>query len=123
MILDLPHWLIAILAIATGILGVARLTRIIVFDDYPPAVWWRVKWTDWTENAPGAGPYRKMWVKMFTCWWCLSPWIALVCILWWMFLVPLHPAWLYAWWAWWGMLAAGYVATMVIVRDTPPEQE
>jgi hypothetical protein len=104
---------VAILAILTGVTGVARLTRIVVYDDYPPAMWWRDTWGEITKHGP--------WEKLFTCWWCLAPWIALVAILWWMFLIPLHPAWMFAWWAWWGMLAAGYVATMIIVRDTPNE--
>lgn len=103
-----PHF-IAVIAILTGVLGVARLTRIVVYDDYPPAMWWRDTWKRITKDGP--------WSKLFTCWWCLSPWVALVCIAWWVWLIPLHPAWMFAWWAWWGMLAAGYVATMIIVRD------
>lgn len=117
MTLTNPDWFVSMLAILTGILGVARLTRIVVYDDFPPAIWLRMT----VERLLDRGPYARAWSKIVTCWWCLAPWLALVCILWWMFLVPLHPAWLYAWWAWWGMLAGGYVATMVIVRDTPKE--
>lgn len=113
MNLTLPDWLIAIIAIATGTVGVARLTRIIVHDSYPPAVWWRKVW----ERITNGGP----WNLLFTCPWCLAPWLALVCILWWWVLIPLHPAWMFAWWAWWGMLAVGYAATMIYVRDEPSE--
>lgn len=117
MTLELPDLFIAIIAILTGLLGVARLTRIVVYDDFPPAVWFRT----WVVHALDRGPYARAWSKIVTCWWCLSPWLALVCILWWTFLIPVHPFFMYAWWAWWGMLAGGYVATMVIVRDTPKE--
>jgi hypothetical protein len=102
-----------VLTIAVAIFGVGRLTRIIVHDDFPPAKWWREMWVRGTD---GSG-----WQKLFICWWCLAPWLALVCILWW--LLGQHVEWVqWAWWIWWGMLALGYVATMVIVRDEPADE-
>lgn len=114
----LPDMFVAILAVLTAVLGVARVTRIVVYDEFPPTVWLRLK----VESMLiGRGPYVRGWGKIVTCWWCLAPWVMLVCILWWTFLIPVSPFFMYAWWAWWGMLAGGYVASMVIVRDTPKE--
>lgn len=114
ILFPLPDEFMAVLAILTAIFGVARLTRVIVYDDFPPSVWWRMTWSRITNDGP--------WAKLFMCWWCLSSWIALVCILWYAFLTPLHPVWLYGWWVFWGMLALGYAATMVIVRDEPKSE-
>ena len=93
-------------------LGVGRLTRAIVHDDFPPSVWWRITWARITNDGP--------WNKLFTCWWCLSFWVALFCIGW--FIAGWYVVWLaWAWWIFWGGLALGYVATMIIVRDEPNE--
>jgi hypothetical protein len=101
---------VAAIAILTAIFGVARLTRAIVHDDFPPSIWWRMTWSRWTKDGP--------WSKLFLCWWCLSFWVALFCIGW--FIIGLLVTWIaWAWWIFWGGLAIGYLATMVIVRDEP----
>ncbi len=105
--------LLAVLAILVGIVGVARLTRVIVHDDFPPAVWWRIKWAEITHDGP--------WKMLFYCWWCLSFWIALVCIGWFL-LIDIHPAFMWSWWIFWGALALSYVSTMLIVRDEPNQE-
>lgn len=111
VVLDNP-W-IAILAILVGILGVGRLTRVMVHDDFPPATWWRMTWDKITHDGP--------WSKLFHCWWCLSFWVALVAIGWFL-LTDVHPVFLWSWWIFWGALALSYVATMVIVRDEPGDE-
>lgn len=112
MTLALGEIPVAVLAMVVAVLGVARLTRAIVYDDFPPSVWWRIKWSEWTNDGP--------WSKLFLCWWCLSFWVALACIGW--FLVGLLVPWIaWAWWIFWGALALGYLATMVIIRDEPKE--
>jgi hypothetical protein len=104
---------VAVLAILTAILGVARLTRAIVHDDFPPSIWWRMKWSEWTHDGP--------WSKLFLCWWCLSFWVALFCIGW--FLIGMLVPWIgWAWWIFWGGLSIGYLAAMVIVRDEPDNE-
>lgn len=114
MTLALENPWVAILAIVVGLFGVARLTRVVVYDDFPPAVWWRNTWSAWTHDGP--------WAKLFTCWWCLSSWVAAVCIVWFL-LTDLHPVIMYAWWIVWGALALGYAAAMVIVRDSPADSD
>lgn len=112
MSLVLPDWLIALLAIATAVLGVGRLTRVLVYDDFPPSVWVRIQWDRITRDGP--------WSKLVHCWWCASFWVALACLGWW--LGGMHVEWImWAWWVFWGGLAVSYVATMIIVRDTPNE--
>ncbi len=103
---------IAILAILVGVLGTGRLTRAVVYDDFPPFVWWRMKWSEWT----GGGP----WEKLFHCWWCLGFWVALVCIGWFL-LIDVNAFFLWSWWIFWGALALSYVSAMIIVRDEPKE--
>lgn len=103
---------IALLAIVVGVVGVARLTRAVVNDDFPPFVWWRITWSRITNDGP--------WAKLFLCWWCLSFWVALVCIGWFL-LIDAHPIFLWSWWIFWGGLALGYLAAMLIVRDEPRE--
>jgi undecaprenyl pyrophosphate phosphatase UppP len=105
------HWML-VLAIIVAVVGVARLTRAIVHDDFPPFVWWRIKWSTWTKDGP--------WAKLFHCWWCLSFWVALVCIGWFL-LIAVHAFFLWTWWIFWGGLALSYLATMLIVRDEPKE--
>lgn len=99
-----------LLTIAVAVLGVGRFVRAVVYDLFPPLVWWREKWTSWTD---GTG-----WQLLFTCWWCLSFWVSAACIGWWIWglFVP-WAAW--AWWIFWGSFALGYLVPMLIVRDEP----
>lgn len=113
MTLATDNFWVALLAIVVGVLGVGRLTRVIVFDDFPPSVWWRMKWSAWTKDGP--------WSKLFLCWWCLSFWVSLVCIGWFL-LIDVSPFFQWTWWIFWGALALSYVATMVIVRDEPKDE-
>lgn len=102
----LPYILVHV---AVAVLGVGRLVRAVVYDDFPPSVWWRDTWERWTD---GTG-----WQSLFTCWWCLSFWVALACIGWW--IAGVYVVWVaWAWWIFWGGLALGYLAPMLIVRDS-----
>lgn len=97
-----------LLTIAVAVLGVARFTVVVVYDDFPPTAWWRDRWSIWTANTG--------WDSLFTCWWCFSFWAALACIGWWIAgLYVLWAAW--AWWIFWGAFALAYLAPMVIQRD------
>jgi hypothetical protein len=92
------------LAVVVGILSAGRLTRLITQDTFPPAVWFRMKWDDWTDDTA--------WNPLFHCHWCLSPWLTLPIGLW-GWLTDLH----IAWWVFNGWLAAAYVVAMVVERD------
>ena len=101
---------LVLLTIAVAVLGVGRFVRAVVYDDFPPTKWWREKWVSWTD---GTG-----WQTLFLCWWCLSFWVSLACIGWWV--AGLYVVWVaWAWWIFWGAFALGYLVPMVIVRDEP----
>jgi hypothetical protein len=105
------HPFVAVLAILTAVLGVGRLSRVITYDVFPPAAWVRARWTDLTYS-------RGDWSKLLTCFWCLTPWIMLVAVAWFL----LADGWvLVAWWVFWGWLGLSYASSMVIARDEPAE--
>ena len=98
-------------AVAVAVLGVYRLARVIIYDTFPPSIWVRIKWDDWTHDSS--------WNTLLHCPWCLVPWIMLVAIGW-FFLGLFVAVWIaWAWWIFWGWLALSGLATMVYVRDEP----
>lgn len=120
--MNIPDWMLVLGAVATGILGVGRLTRVIVYDSFPPAVWLRMKWDEFTDGKgnPESPLSRNGWNSLLHCWWCMSFWVALGCVGWWI-LGGFIPWVAYAWWVFWGALAISYVSTMIVVRDEPKE--
>lgn len=96
----------AIAAALVGIMGSARLVRLIVNDSYPPVVWLRIKWDDKT--------HKSLWNKLMHCPWCLSPYTTAVVLAWYL----LSDGWARdAWWIFNGWLAASYVASWVVFHD------
>jgi hypothetical protein len=101
-------WWQAILAVIVGVVGAARLTRVVTYDDFPPAMWWRIKWAEITHDGP--------WAKLFTCSWCLAWYIVLVMMgTFLLTFVWVWAAWL--WWIFWGSLAMAYLASMWVYWD------
>lgn len=95
-------------AFVIGSLAVARVTRLIVDDDFPPTMWLRRTYVSHTSEA---------WGKLVECPFCFSFWLA-AADTGWAFGTKLH-------WTWWlvNLIFAGaYVAAMVTVRDLPPDQ-
>lgn len=108
----LANPLILVLAILTAILGVGRLTRVLTYDPFPPAMAIRMAWLRVTKDGP--------WGKLATCWWCASFWITLGALLW--FWIGSYVLWIQiAWWWFFGALAISYLAAIIITRDTPIE--
>ena len=101
------------LALATAVLGVGRLTRVIVHDPFPPAIQVRMAWDRLVgDDSP--------WSKLFHCWWCMSFWITMFCIGW--FMLGQIDGWAWVnvlWWIVWGGLSISYLAAIVIARDEP----
>lgn len=105
--MNLSHFQI-IAAVLIGILSVARTARLIVWDDYPPTMWLRMKWDDSTGESA--------WNKLLHCQFCLTPYLA---------------AGLFAWfwfsgghWTWWvanGVWAGSYVAASYVAYDQPDD--
>lgn len=100
-----------ILAVLVGTLFVARLTRLVVDDDFPPMNWLR-SWYVRHSNAD--------WGGLVACPFCISFWIAVVTTL--VSWLSLNGDGRLDWWWWAGTtpFAAAYVAAMIVVRDLPP---
>jgi hypothetical protein len=96
--------LVVVGAVIVGTMSVARLTRLLTQDTFPPSVWLRLRWDDWTEGT--------LWKPLFHCHWCLSPWLTIPVLLW-GWLSDLHVSW----WLFNGWLAASYAAGMIVERD------
>lgn len=115
-------------AFIVGTITVARLTRLVVHDAYPPAKavrgWW-VRKTSRTAVVDGQevqtdGP----WTPLAECPFCSAPYLALAAVAWAAVVLPggdPFDAWSASWWWWlanlWG--AVSYLAAMIEVRDEP----
>lgn len=98
-----------IAAFVVGVLAVARFTRLIVDDDFPPTAAIR----DWYIVKTGEGK----WSDLVQCPFCFATWPGLLNLL---------VAWLSDLAVWWWLpniwFAGIYLAAMVVVRDIPAEQ-
>lgn len=120
-------------AAVVGTLAVARATRLVTADAYPPAVALR-RW--WFNVTVAKGGWRKGWAPLLTddeaghgCPFCAAPYAAAVSLAW----ALASGAHLRAtvdlttWAGWWWVLstwcAVSYLAAMIVVRDEPPAEE
>lgn len=110
----IDHPLILLLAVLVLVLGVARLTRVITYDQYPPTIAFRSWWIRRVTKGNG-------WGKLADCWWCAAPWVMAPAIGV-FFLTPLQPWILWTWWIGLSWLSLAYVASMVIARDEPADE-
>lgn len=103
-------------AAVLSVLAVARVTRLVVFDDYPPVVYLRQRY----RQLVGYGA----WEGLVTCPFCFAPWAMLASVLWAWFGGLDPSSWSGGLW-WLGHLWFGlaYAASMVVVRDEPPEDD
>jgi hypothetical protein len=91
-------------------LGVGRLARVITYDDFPPSIKVRIWWDKLTHDGP--------WSKLVHCFWCLTPWLMLFALAW--FVAGIYVTWLaWAWAIFWGWLALSYITSIIIARDEP----
>ena len=92
------------LALATLLLSSARITRLVVADEYPPSIWLRIKWDTITKDGP--------WALLLHCPWCLGPYV-----------VAVNAAWAYisnTHWTWWvvnAFFALGYATSWIVFHD------
>jgi hypothetical protein len=82
----------------------ARLTRLIVFDTYPPVAWLRIKWHTITKDNE--------WSKLVDCGYCAAPYFTAALLAWGYF-----TKWQLAWWIVCCWLAASYAASIVVAYD------
>lgn len=96
--------IVVLAAAAVGTLSIARLTRLVTQDSFPPSAWLRMKWDAITDDGP--------WSTLAHCHWCFSMWVTPPILLW-GWLSSLH----ITWWLFNGWMAASYVAAMIVERD------
>lgn len=93
--------------IGVGLLASGRLTRLVVNDDWPPVVKFRVWWDGRTQGS--------LWQKLWHCPWCAGPYMAALVMalafganaldihLWWFIIM--------------GWLGASYVVSWLVFHD------
>jgi hypothetical protein len=96
------------------VISSARLTRIGVYDGFPPVKWVRDKVFDWTDK----NDRRRGWQAITWCSYCFSFWPTLVVVL-----SGYYSNWHLAWWIINGSLAASYLAAIFVVKDREPSDE
>lgn len=85
------------------VLATARITRLIVWDTYPPSVWFRIWWDRHTNDA---------WSELVHCGYCAGMYVsALVVLSGWL------SDWHTAWWVTTGTLSAAYLGAIVMAYD------
>lgn len=97
-------------AIIVGVLGVARMLRILTNDDFPPVVWFRNFWRRITHDGP--------WSSVVDCLWCAAPYLVAADMAW-ALLSCLH-------WSWWllnSWMAFSYAASWLVFHDEDGTRE
>lgn len=100
------EWWVYALALGTSVLGVGRMVRLLVFDDFPPTLALRAWWIRVTENGP--------WAQLVRCGFCLSPYLMVI-------------SWAWGWatnlhWTWWVahlFAGAAYLSSILVAYDQP----
>lgn len=93
-----------VFAFVLAVVSAARLTRLLVWDSYPPSARLRAKWDAITNDGP--------WAVLVHCGYCFGLWSALF-IVGWAWLSDLH----WTWWLFCGWLTVGYLAAIVMAFD------
>lgn len=100
--MDVFYWI----AVAVVIVGAsARLTRLLIADDFPPTAWLREKYLDATDGTK--------WDLLAICAYCLSFWVTLAVVL-----SGYYSDWHLVWWVVAGSLASSYLSAELVYRDT-----
>jgi hypothetical protein len=101
---------LAIAAAATvGVVGAARLTRLVTKDHWPPMSFVRRKYVEMTKGSE--------WSVLAECPFCVAPYVVAADLAW-----ALKSDLDKRWWVANGWLAASYAASWIVVRDDVPEQ-
>ena len=96
-------------ASAVGVVGAARLTRLVTKDHWPPMAYVRRKYVELTEGTE--------WSVLAECPFCVAPYVVAADLAW-----ALRSDLDRSWWVTNGWLAASYAASWIVVRDDVPER-
>lgn len=100
-------------AFVLATLTIARIARLVSWDDFPPMDWARRKWDLVTETDPDLPKdQRSGWNKLIYCGYCVSFYIAIGIVAW-----ALLSDFSTAWWVFNGTVSASYVGAMILSRD------
>jgi hypothetical protein len=114
---------VVVLAVLVGTVAVARATRLVTSDAYPPAVWVRRQWV----NATGSRHRTQDWAPLAECPFCFAPYAAAVDLTWAVWSGAAGDPGMWSWGGWWWLVnvwaAVSYVAAMIVVRDEPPAED
>lgn len=93
-----------------AVLSVARTARLLIWDEFPPAQWLRLRWFVLTGKSK--------WSKLFECHFCITPWLSLGMAGWlWLAWTPEGPH--ASWWIINGIWGLSYLGAMAISYDQP----
>src|SRR3954453_497196 len=96
-------------AVGVGVLGAARLTRLITKDHWPPMSFARRKYVELTEGTE--------WSVLAECPFCVAPYVVAADLAW-----GLRSDLGRKWWIVNGWGAASYAASWIVVRDDVPDR-
>lgn len=99
------YWIAVALVTVTSS---ARLTRLATVDKFPPMVWFRDKFADFTDG----GPRRRGWQLLMFCGYCFSFWATLAVVL-----TGYYSDWHEAWWVVNSILGGSYLAAILMAHD------
>lgn len=110
------------------IMSASRVTRLVTFDKFPPAMWLRDTYAEFTDKTPR----RLKWQRLLFCGWCFSFW-ATALVVGWADLAGVldgRPAWggdgelsIPLWFIINGTLGGSYLAAIVMRFDGDPGDE
>lgn len=98
------------------VLSASRITRLFVADKFPPTMWIRNTYGNWTDK----GPRRLQWQLLLFCGFCFGFWATAFVVAWgYLSGVYGHEERLdpQVWWLANGVLGGSYLAAMVMARD------
>lgn len=94
------------MAVVTA-LSVGRISRLVTWDQFPPSVWFRMKFADVVPES---------WGLLVNCGYCFAVWAAFG-VVGWGYWSDWDGFWGTLWWIVNGSLAAAYVGAIVMVND------
>jgi hypothetical protein len=94
-------------AVIVGVIGTARIVRLVTSDTWPPSVRLRIWWEDHTKGG---------WEKLLTCPWCFGPYATAVALAWFLLSGDNDLA-RTLWWVFYGWLAASYAVSWTVFHD------
>jgi hypothetical protein len=101
--------LTVVAAAVVGVVGAARLTRLVTKDHWPPMSRVRRKYVEMTRGSD--------WSVLAECPFCVAPYVVAADLAW-----AMRSDLDRSWWAVNGWLAASYAASLLVVRDDVPER-